>query len=184
MSIIIGIDPGIRRCGYAIIQNANNKKDSSYKILDAAVIINEREASESYTQYIINDTKLDDNRRMRISRMHDTFHHLISKLKPYQKDISAIGIEQFYFMTRTQQHAEFLYGLRGALMMHALTHGRPLYDVGPTEMKKYITGWGTANKARIHTMITHLYQLDTAPQYADISDALGIAYVTAKMSKN
>lgn len=182
MSIIIGIDPGIRRCGYAIIKPWERNK--AYDILDAAVLINEKEASESYSHYIINDTKIDDNRRTRISRMYDTFHHLLEKLKPYSKDITAIGIEQFYFMTRTQQHAEFLYGLRGALMMHAITHHRPLYDVWPTEMKKYITGGGRANKARIHTMIMQLYQLETKPKFADISDALGIAYVTAKMSKN
>ena len=49
---------------------------------------------------------------MRLSRMYDTYHELIKVIEPYHNQIKVIGIEQFYFMTRTQQHAEFLYGLR------------------------------------------------------------------------
>jgi Holliday junction resolvasome RuvABC endonuclease subunit len=94
-----------------------------------------------------------------------------------------IGIEQFYFMTRTQQHAEFLYGLRWALVMYAIKQWRSVYDVWPTEMKKYITWRGWAKKNSIHTMIMSLYQIDVQPKFADISDALGIAYVARAMSK-
>jgi hypothetical protein len=90
-------------------------------------LINEKKESESYNTYLINDKKVEDNtkksgndRRMRLSRMYDTYHHLIDLLKPYKETIKVIGIEQFYFMTRTQQHAEFLYGLRGALVMYAI----------------------------------------------------------------
>jgi hypothetical protein len=58
---------------------------------------------------------------MWLSRMYDTYNQLISIIEPYKDKISVIGIEQFYFMTRTQQHAEFLYGLRGSLVMYAIT---------------------------------------------------------------
>jgi hypothetical protein len=44
--------------------------------------------------------------------MYDTYHELIKVIEPYHDQIKVIGIEQFYFMTRTQQHAEFLYGMR------------------------------------------------------------------------
>jgi Holliday junction resolvasome RuvABC endonuclease subunit len=87
-------------------------------------------------------------------------------------------------MTRTQQHAEFLYGLRGSLVMYAITQWRSIYDIWPTEMKKYITGRWWAKKNSIHTMIMSLYQLEQQPKYADISDALGIAYVAKAMSKS
>jgi hypothetical protein len=67
----------------------------------------------------IDDIKKND-RRMRLSRMYDTYNELITIIEPYKDQITTIGIEQFYFMTRTQQHAEFLYGLRGALVMYAI----------------------------------------------------------------
>lgn len=182
-NLIIGIDPWIRRCWYAIIDS------DSTTIMDAGVLINEKESSEAYSKYLINDNKIREStdngrndRRMRLSRMYDTFHQLIHTIEPYQDRIKAIGIEQFYFMTRTQQHAEFLYGLRGALVMHAITHQWPLYDIGPTEMKKYITWRWWSKKIGIHTMIMSLYQLDQQPKFADISDALGIAYVTNKIA--
>jgi hypothetical protein len=59
----------------------------------------------------IDDIKKSD-RRMRLSRMYDTYNEIIKIIEPYKDQIQVIGIEQFYFMTRTQQHAEFLYGLR------------------------------------------------------------------------
>lgn len=180
MTYILWIDPGIRRCWYALITSDNT-------IIDAGVLINEKKNSESYNQYLINDHKIIDekkaDRRMRLTRMYDTYNEIIKIIEPYKDNISVIGLEQFYFMTRTQQHAEFLYGLRWALVMYALTQWRAIYDVGPTEMKKYITWRGWAKKLSIHTMIMSLYNLNTKPKYADISDALGIAYVTKAMSK-
>ena len=185
--LILWIDPGIRRCGYAIINS------ETMAIIDAGVLINEKKSMESYNTYMINDNKIIDytsstqkksdrnDRRMRISRMYDTYHQLLKIITPYQADIKVIGIEQFYFMTRTQQHAEFLYGLRWSLMMHAINVWWSLYDVGPTEMKKYITWRGGSKKKWIHAMVMALYQLTEQPKYADISDALGIAYVTSKM---
>lgn len=178
--MILWIDPWIRRCGYAIITPDN-------QIIDAGVLINEKQSSESYNRYLINDQKIIDekkvDRRMRLSRMYDTYHNIIKIIEPYRTQITTIGLEQFYFMTRTQQHAEFLYGLRGALVMYAIEQGRSIYDVWPTEMKRYITWRGWAKKSSIHTMIMSLYHLDTKPKYADISDALGIAYVTKSMAK-
>lgn len=93
-------------------------------IVDAGVLINEKESSETYNKYMINDKKIVDyqaitnkksdrnDRRMWLSRMYDTYHLLLETIAPYKDRIGVIGIEQFYFMTRTQQHAEFLYGLR------------------------------------------------------------------------
>lgn len=179
--MILWIDPGIRRCGYAIIESDGNT------IVDAGVLINEKKNSEAYNNYLINDKKIDDpkksDRRMRFSRMNDTYNELIKIIEPYKNQITVIGIEQFYFMARTQQHAEFLYGLRWALVMYAITQWRSIYDVGPTEMKKYITWRWWAKKNSIHTMIMSLYQIDVQPKFADISDALGIAYVAKAMSK-
>lgn len=73
---------------------------------------------------MINDYKIADekkaDRRMRLTRMTDTYNELIATIEPFKDKITVIGIEQFYFMARTQQHAEFLYGLRGALVMYAI----------------------------------------------------------------
>ena len=172
--ITVGIDPGIRRCGYALI-------DENKKIIDAGAIVNEKKNTEFYNKYLINDNKIIDestqkvDRRMRFTRMIDTFNEIITILEPHKNSITSIGIEQFYFTARTQQHAEFLYGLRGALVMHAIRSGWSFYDVGPTAMKKYITWRGWANKSHIHTMIISLYGLQEKPKLADTSDALGLA---------
>lgn len=180
MTFILWIDPWIRRCGYAITEASSNT------IIDAWVLINEKKNSESYNTYLINDNKIDDikksDRRMRLNRMYDTYNELIKVIEIHKNEIKVIGIEQFYFMTRTQQHAEFLYGLRWALVMYAITQWRSIYDVGPTEMKKYITWRGWSKKNSIHTMIMSLYGLEVQPKFADISDALGIAYVAKAMS--
>ena len=80
------------------------------------MLINEKKNSESYNNYLINDNKIIDekkaDRRMRLSRMYDTYNEIIQIIEPHKHMIKVIGLEQFYFMTRTQQHAEFLYGLR------------------------------------------------------------------------
>lgn len=180
ISMILWIDPWIRRLWYALITPDNS-------IVDAGVIVNEKKNSESYNTYLINDYKITDpkksDRRMRFTRMYDTFHQLLKTIEPYQDEITTLGIEQFYFMARTQQHAEFLYGLRWALVMHGIDQERSMYDIWPTEMKKYITWRGWANKIHIHRMVMALYGLQEQPKYADISDALALAYVTRAMSK-
>lgn len=182
MSYIVWIDPWIRRCGYAIIDTDNN-------IIDAWVIVNEKKNAESYSKYLINDMRIEDNskkvdRRMWFSRMYDTFHELTNILDTYGDTITTIGIEQFYFTHRTQQHAEYMYGLRGALVMHAIKSWRSTYDIGPTEMKKYISWRGKAGKNHIAMIIMALYNLSEKPKLADVSDALGIAYVARALSKN
>ena len=182
MSYIVWIDPGIRRLWYAII-------DSELNIIDAWVIINEKKNSESYHKYLINDLKIDDDpkkvdRRMWFSRMYDSFEELKSILAPHADKIQTIGVEQFYFTPRTQRHAEYMYGLRWALLMHSIEQQRSRYDVWPTEMKKYMTWRGAAGKSHIHTIIMSVYGLTQKPKLADLSDALGIAYVTRALSKH
>lgn len=182
MTFILWIDPWIRRCWYAIVES------DSHTIVDAGVLINEKSNAESYNTYMINDQKIIDDpkksdRRMWLTRMYDVYHELIKTIEPHKDKITTIGIEQFYFMTRTQQHAEFLYGLRWALVMYAISQWRSIYDIWPTEMKKYITWRWWAKKNSIHTMIMSLYGLTIQPKYADISDALGVAYVTKAMAK-
>lgn len=181
MSYIVWIDPGIRRLWYAII-------DQDLSIVEAWVIINEKKNSEAYKTYLINDMKIQDDpkkidRRMWFSRMHDSFEELLKILEPHRSKISTIGVEQFYFTPRTQRHAEYMYGLRGALLMQSIKYSRSWYDIWPTEMKKYITWRGGANKSHIHTIIMSLYALQEKPKLADLSDALGIAYVARALSK-
>ena len=48
-------------------------------------------------------------------------------------------MEKLFFTKFNQNNAEFVYGIRGILLMMAVKYGAEIREFSPIELKKYIT---------------------------------------------
>ncbi len=155
--MILWIDPGVRKLGYALI-------DWALKIHDSGILLQKKTAPTRKDQF---------ERMLQIS----SFFEALFK----EKKISIVSMEKLFFTKFNQNNAEFVYGIRWILLMMALKYGAEIREFSPIELKKYITGNGKADKLLVQKMIMKLFRLQELPEYNDAADALGLAYLAAKL---
>jgi crossover junction endodeoxyribonuclease RuvC len=119
------------------------------------------------------------SRDQQFERMHQIFEFFEKMFGSHR--IEKVCMEKLFFTSHNQQNAEFVYGVRGILLMLAYQHGAEIRERAPLELKKMITGNGKATKEFVQQMVMRLYRLDALPEYTDASDALGLAYVGTKV---
>ena len=144
---IIGIDPGLRNTGWGIIEFRNNR---------LIHIDNGRISPPS------------------ISSVGERLLFLENKLsvivKKYNPNLSAI--EQIFVGPGTGSSLK-LGMARGVLILVLAQAGLQIKELPPKLVKKTVTGYGSASKDQIKSMIEKL--LNIIPKNEDSSDALAIA---------
>jgi crossover junction endodeoxyribonuclease RuvC len=147
---ILGIDPGLTRCGVGIVDlNANRRA----KFVGVHVV---RTPAENELP----------------SRLLALESELESLFATYQPD--AIALERVF----SQHNVRTAMGTAQASAVAMLVAARRGLDVAmytPTEVKAAVTGYGRADKAQITAMVTRLLNLDAPPKPADAADALALA---------
>lgn len=66
--------------------------------------------------------------------IHDFFKELLEKY-----DINTISMEKYYFTQYNQSNAEFVYGVRGIVMLLAKQYDCRILEYTPIQIKKAIT---------------------------------------------
>ena len=146
--IIIGIDPGLARVGYGIIEVKGNEKI----LLDCGIIETKKEHKE-------------ENRLLEISI---DLKELISKWKP---DYAAV--EKFFFYKSSTTIS--VVQARGVIMMTLGSFNIPITEYAPAQIKLTITGFGKATKKDVLDSVMYSLRLDYPPKPDDSADALSIA---------
>ena len=149
----LGIDPWVRKLGYALI-------DDDLKIIDAGILLQEKKSPTREDQF------------QRANQIFDFFSEMLDKYS-----IQKVAMEKLFFTDYNQNNAEFVYAIRGALMMLFIRKNIPVLELTPIELKKFITGNGKADKMLVQKTIMRFYKLQDIPEYNDAADALGFAYL-------
>jgi len=144
---VIGVDPGLRHTGWGVVEFKNNK---IFYIEDGSI-------SPS--------TKLDDGKRLL-----EIKNQLQSIINRYNPDMSVI--EQIFVGYGSISSLK-LGMARGASMIALAEAGLIVNELSPKFVKKTVTGYGSASKEQIKSMIEKL--LNIVPKNEDSSDALAIA---------
>lgn len=147
---ILGIDPGLTRCGVGIVDLNNNRRASFV----AVHVIRTPSTSELP------------------ARLFELEAGLTEIFGSYQPD--AIAIERVF----SQHNVRTAMGTAQASAVAMLIAARNQLDVAmytPTEVKAAVTGYGRADKAQITSMVTRLLNLAEPPKPADAADALALA---------
>ena len=144
---VIGVDPGLRHTGWGVVEFKNNK------------ILHIKDGSISPS------TKLDDGKRLL-----EIKNQLQIIIKQYNPNISVI---EKIFVGSGSISSLKLGMARGASMIALAEAGLIVNELSPKFVKKTVTGYGSASKVQIKSMIEKL--LNIVPKNEDSSDALAIA---------
>ena len=145
---IIGIDPGLRRCGWGVIESMGNRLSFV--------------ASGTITPAV------DQELAIRLTVLHRELGAVIARLRPDEAAVEET------FVSAGARSALQLGQARGVALMTPASMGLPVGEYAANLVKKSIVGTGHADKSQIQLMIRTL--LPTAEfKGADAADALAIA---------
>ncbi|MDY6996787.1 MAG: crossover junction endodeoxyribonuclease RuvC [Actinomycetota bacterium] len=147
---VMGVDPGLTRCGLSIIQGGQGRQVVA---LDVDVV---RTPAEQPLQ-------------KRLLTISDTVEHWMDTHLP-----DVIAIERVF----SNQNANTAMGTAQAGGVIALAAARRDIDVHfhtPSEVKAAVTGNGRAGKSQVTEMVTRILELQQKPTPADAADALALA---------
>lgn len=149
--IILGIDPGFDRLGWAIGMKPEAKSQEP-KILSYGCITTDKKAS-LFTRYeqIIHD--LDE---------------LVAKYQP-----TVLAIEQLFFSKNTKTAMD-VSETRGVIIGHLLANGVHVFEYHPNSIKLAVTGNGKADKVAVEKMVRLQLDLKQNKIIDDTIDALAV----------
>ncbi len=154
---ILGIDPGIGRMGWGIVDS------SKYKVLSI--------------KYGCVETSPKLETPQRLLQIHRELSVLINKYKP-----EALSVEELFFNTNAK--TAFLVGqARGVVLLLGAEHKLSIGIYTPLQVKMALTGYGRAEKTQIGKMVKVLLNLKEIPKPDDTADALAVALVHAFSAK-
>lgn len=147
--LILGIDPGIGRTGWGMIETQKTK----YKVRDFGCI--ETSSKQSLSE--------------RLLEIYQNLEQIMSLEKP-----DALAIEELFFNTNAKT-ALIVGQARGVVLLSAARQNIPVAIYTPLQVKIALTGYGRAEKSQIGQMVKLLLKLSTVPKPDDTADALAIA---------
>ncbi|MDO8841927.1 crossover junction endodeoxyribonuclease RuvC [Methanocalculus sp.] len=148
--IIIGIDPGIARVGYGVIEKRERE------ILPLSYGCIETSARDRTTSH----------------RLHEIYLRVSSLLREYSPD--EIAIEELFF-TKNVTSAIRVAEVRGVILLAAEEQGITIVEYTPNQIKLAVSGSGRAKKEQVQDMVRRILKLDEIPKPDDAADGLAIA---------
>ncbi len=146
---VLGIDPGLARTGYAIVEEQRGRP----RAVAAGVI----------------RTDAGDPIGRRLAELYDDLSALIGEYRPAEAAIEEV------FVNRNLQTATGVGRAAGVAIVAAARAGLEVFEYTPTAVKSTVAGDGSADKDQLQTVIARRLGLAAAPQPADASDALAVA---------
>lgn len=147
---VLGVDPGLTRCGIGVVEGAPGRRVT---MVEVGVI---RTAAALGTPE-------------RLLLLQVEIEGWVTRHRP-----DAVAIERVF----ADVNVASVMGTAQAsavAMLAAVSRGIPVHLHTPTEVKAAVTGSGRADKAQVTAMVTRLLRLSTAPKPADAADALALA---------
>ncbi len=145
---IIGLDPGLARVGYGIIEIEKKKKI----VLDCGVIETSKEKKEE-------------------NRLYEIFTDLNQLIDHWKPDIAAV--EKFFFYRSSTTIS--VVQARGVIMMALASKNIKVSEYSPAQIKLTIAGSGKASKQEVLESVMYNLKLNKPPKPDDSADALAIA---------
>jgi crossover junction endodeoxyribonuclease RuvC len=147
---VMGVDPGLTRCGVGIVEQSPGSRPS----LIAVGVVR---------------TSPDLDHAHRLLRIEAGIQEWFDAYTPDAMAVERVFAQQnLHTVTGTAQAA-------GIAMMIAAKADIPVALHTPTEVKAAITGSGQADKAQVGAMVARVLRLGSVPAPADAADAVALA---------
>ncbi|MEK7450411.1 MAG: crossover junction endodeoxyribonuclease RuvC [Patescibacteria group bacterium] len=155
---ILGIDPGIARCGWGTIERIKNHE---LRVMNYGCV-------ETRNNLAIEE---------RLKTVYEQITEIIKKEKP-----DVLAIEELFFNTNAK--TAFVVGqARGVVLLACAIANIPIAIYTPLQVKVAVTGYGKAEKLQVGKMVKALLKLKEIPKPDDVTDALAIALTHAFTKK-
>ncbi|MCS7206023.1 MAG: crossover junction endodeoxyribonuclease RuvC, partial [Leptospiraceae bacterium] len=145
---ILGVDPGLERTGWGIIETKDRR------LLEAGLITTAPEFSFQRRLFII-------------SRDFEFVLH--------RYPIQWVYVEKLYFSSKTAKNMADVLQARGVILSVVGKYEIPLKEIPPTQIKKSITNNGRAKKEDVIRTLKKLYGIEDPSFTDDVYDAIAVA---------
>lgn len=146
---VLGIDPGLTRCGYAVLRSEGARV--------TAVALG------------VLRTPPTDPLPTRLGALRLELAALIADYHP-----DAVAVEQVFFQVNVRT-AMSVGQASGLALAEAALAGCEVAQYTPSQVKDTVAGWGGADKAQVQRMVQARLGLSAPPKPADAADAAALA---------
>jgi len=153
---ILGIDPGLERIGYGIVDRAGSK----LQVVSYGLIETPRIAIPDRLRYA-----------------HEAVLEMLATHNP-----DTIATERLLFTVNKTTAMDVAKAL-GVVLLATSQKGLPWCEYSPPEIKQAVVGVGNADKKQVQFMVTKLLSLEKPPKPDDVADALAVAITHAFRSR-
>jgi len=153
LMLILGIDPGLRLTGYALV--SLTATGGGRPQLQEAGVLRMKSKGDLAT---------------RLFELHTHLAELIAETSP-----DRVAVEQLYAHYKHPRTAILMGHARGVILLVAATKNLPVTNLPSTLVKRTITGNGHASKLQIQRTVAMLCKLPKPPEPPDVADAIAIA---------
>lgn len=154
---MLGIDPGLTRCGYAVVDARGPSKVAAVSL---GVITTPRT----------------DALPRRLAALRTEFAALIAEFAP-----DVVAVEQVFFQVNVRT-AMSVGQASGLALAEAAAAGCEVVQYTPNQVKDAVAGWGGADKIQVQKMVQTRLGLKALPRPADAADAAALALCHLAMS--
>ncbi len=146
---VLGIDPGLSRCGYGCVEsNGRGGRAMAVGVLT---------------------TSPSDPVPARLALLDRELRALLADLRP-----DAVAVERLFFQVNTRT-AMAVGQASGLVLAAAAQAGCEVAEYTPNEVKQSVAGYGAAPKEQVQRMVQALLGLTAPPRPPDAADALALA---------
>ena len=149
---ILGIDPGLARVGYGVIEVEGTPGRGRQQLLDCGIIRTDPGRSEG-------------------DRMVEIARDLRQLIRAWRPELAAV--EKFFFYRSSTTIA--VVQARGVLMMTLARFRVPVVEFPPMQIKLALAGHGHAQKDEVLEAVMRELDLTDPPRPDDAADALAVA---------
>ncbi len=147
--IVLGIDPGLARTGYGVVEKTSNTLNE----LDCGYISSPARMAVYQRIYIV-------------------YKSVLQLLEQYSPE--ALAVEQLFFCKNVRTAMQ-VGEARGAVLTAAAQQDVQVFEYTPLQVKLAVAGYGRAEKKQVQQMVCLLLNLAEPPKPDDAADALAVA---------
>lgn len=152
---VLGIDPGLSRCGYGVVEQIRGSGA-------------QRARNEAVALGVIRTDPAAPHAERLATQMHE-LQTLVCEFQP-----SVVAVERVFFQVNART-AIGVAQVAGLAMAVASAAGAEVVEYTPTQVKQAVAGWGGADKDQMKQMVGALLALPGPPEPADAADAAAVA---------
>jgi len=149
---IMGIDPGLQVCGYAIL---NSHAGNEEMLIEAGVL-----------RIPAGQVPMEK----RLNQIAEDIETLLKRLKP-----QIVAVEQLYSHYAHPKTAILMGHARGVILQKCGQQSIEVRSFAATRIKKAVTGNGRAPKSQVQRSIQTILSLQQLPEPDDVADAIAAA---------